>query len=120
MNLKWASDALDRLIEEANVCLRYLLFRASLIPLCLDQKSAGTLSDIPIDTRHISSKARKAKKGEHLRIRPGKRVTIHDFPRENGYQIQSPQIPPQPHLSRRTVTTTSYNPHSLFYRVMQT
>jgi len=62
MNLKWASDALDRLIEEAD-------------------KSAGTLSDIPIDTRHISSKVRKAKKGEHLRVRPGKRVTIRDFPR---------------------------------------
>lgn len=26
MNLKWASDALDRLIEEANVCLRYVPF----------------------------------------------------------------------------------------------
>ncbi|KAF9787238.1 mitochondrial ribosomal subunit protein-domain-containing protein [Thelephora terrestris] len=63
MNLKWASDALDRLIEEAN-------------------KSAGTLSDIPTDTRHISSKARKSKKGQHLRIRPGKRVTIRDFPQE--------------------------------------
>lgn len=63
MNLKWASDALDRLIEEAN-------------------KSSGTLLDIPIDTRHISSKARKAKRGEHLRIHPGKRVTIRDFPQE--------------------------------------
>lgn len=61
MNLKWASDALDRLVEEAN-------------------KSADTVSDIPVDTRHISSKARKARNGEHLRIRPGKRVTIRDFP----------------------------------------
>ena len=26
MNLKWASDALDRLIEEANVCLRFIPF----------------------------------------------------------------------------------------------
>ena len=26
MNLKWASDALDRLIEESNVCLRLSLF----------------------------------------------------------------------------------------------
>ena len=25
MNLKWASDALDRLVEEANVCLRSVL-----------------------------------------------------------------------------------------------
>jgi len=63
MNLKWASDALDRLVEESN-------------------KSVGTLSDIPVDTRHISSKARKERKGEHLRIRPGKRVTIRDFPQE--------------------------------------
>jgi len=63
MNLKWASDALDRLVEEAN-------------------NSASTLSDIPVDARYISSKARKAKGGEHLRVRPGKRITIHDFPRE--------------------------------------
>jgi small subunit ribosomal protein S35 len=26
MNLKWASDALDRLVEEANVCLRLSFF----------------------------------------------------------------------------------------------
>jgi len=63
MNLKWASDALDRLIGETN-------------------KLAGSLSDIPVDTRHIASKARKAKRGEHLRIRPGKRVTIRDFPQK--------------------------------------
>jgi len=63
MNLKWASDALDRLVEEA-------------------KESTDALSGIPVDARHVSSKARKAKKGEHLRIRPGKRVTIRDFPRE--------------------------------------
>lgn len=34
MNLKWASDALDRLIEEANVCLRLSLSLANLMDIC--------------------------------------------------------------------------------------
>jgi hypothetical protein len=38
MNLKWASDALDRLIEEANVYLRLsLVSERSLKPACLDR-----------------------------------------------------------------------------------
>ncbi|KIL70934.1 hypothetical protein M378DRAFT_155880 [Amanita muscaria Koide BX008] len=63
-NLKWASDTLDRLIVEAN---------------------AGTgdkFSDVPLDVRHVCAKARKAKKGEHLRDRVLNRPSILDFPKE--------------------------------------
>lgn len=63
MNLKWASDTLDKLLKEAN-----------------DAKD--TFSDIPLDTRHVDAKARKAKKGEHARSRGAKRPSIKDFPPE--------------------------------------
>ncbi|KAF7310834.1 MRP-S28 domain-containing protein [Mycena chlorophos] len=48
MNLKWASDTMDRLIEHAN-------------------NPKHNLKDVPIDLRHVYAKARKAKKGEHTR-----------------------------------------------------
>ncbi|KAK0478241.1 mitochondrial ribosomal subunit protein-domain-containing protein [Armillaria novae-zelandiae] len=63
MNLSWASDTLDRLIQEANVGI-------------------NKLDDVPLDLRHIYARARKAKKGEHLRGRIYARPTIHDFPKE--------------------------------------
>ncbi|KAH8120341.1 ribosomal protein S24/S35, mitochondrial, conserved domain-containing protein [Phellopilus nigrolimitatus] len=59
MNLKWISDVLDRLVAEANA----------------NSKKFG---NVPLDTRHIESKKRKAKKGE---IRGMPRPTIQDFPR---------------------------------------
>ncbi|KAG7099157.1 hypothetical protein E1B28_001028 [Marasmius oreades] len=62
-NLKWASDTLDKLIAEAN-------------------NLKESFNDIPIDVRHIYSKARKGKKGEHLRGRVYNRPTIRDFPNE--------------------------------------
>ncbi|KAL0071922.1 37S ribosomal protein S24, mitochondrial [Marasmius tenuissimus] len=62
-NLKWISDTLDKLIEEAN-------------------NSKEKFTDIPLDIRHIYAKARKDKKGEHLRGRIYGRPTIHDFPQE--------------------------------------
>jgi len=63
MNLKWASDTLDRLISEAD-------------------KSKETFLDVPLDTRHVEAKALKAKKGEHLRNRVGHRPTLKDFPKD--------------------------------------
>ncbi|EKM61242.1 uncharacterized protein PHACADRAFT_247724 [Phanerochaete carnosa HHB-10118-sp] len=62
MNLKWASDALDRLIAEAN-------------------STKDTFSDVPLDMRHLEARARKAKKGGHMR-RGGNRPSIKDFPQE--------------------------------------
>ncbi|ESK97989.1 mitochondrial ribosomal small subunit component [Moniliophthora roreri MCA 2997] len=62
-NLKWISDRLDIMIKEANT---------------LDE----TFKDVPLDIRHMYSKARKAKKGEHLRGRLFNRPTIRDFPQE--------------------------------------
>jgi len=43
---------------------------------------ADRMRNIPIDTRHIIAKARKGKKGDHLRGRLGDRASIYDFPRE--------------------------------------
>ncbi|KAF8898836.1 mitochondrial ribosomal subunit protein-domain-containing protein [Infundibulicybe gibba] len=63
MNLKWSSDALDRLVAEAN-------------------DHSDTFRNIPIDMRHIYSKARKAKGGDHLRDRIHNRPSILDFPKE--------------------------------------
>ncbi|KAK0464908.1 mitochondrial ribosomal subunit protein-domain-containing protein [Desarmillaria tabescens] len=62
MNLSWASDTLDRLIQEANERINSTMY--------------------PLDLRHIFARARKAKKGEHLRGRIYSRPTIHDFPKE--------------------------------------
>jgi len=62
MNLKWASDVLDRLIEEAN-------------------NAKDKFKGIPLDTRHVDAKIRKAKKGDHRRG-AGYRPSIRDFPRD--------------------------------------
>ncbi|EIN14127.1 hypothetical protein PUNSTDRAFT_58341 [Punctularia strigosozonata HHB-11173 SS5] len=63
MNLKWASDVLDRLVEEAN-------------------NEPEAVADIPQDTRHLDMKLRKAKKGEH-RVGPIRsRPSLRDFPNE--------------------------------------
>jgi small subunit ribosomal protein S35 len=63
-NLKWASDALDRLVAEAN------------------SPNGDKFRGVPVDMRHVYSKARKAKKGEHLRGRVLSRPSILDFPKE--------------------------------------
>ncbi|KAF8230647.1 hypothetical protein L208DRAFT_1280777 [Tricholoma matsutake] len=63
MNLKWASDTLDRLIVEAN-------------------NSKDTFHTVPLDLRHVYTKARKTKKGDHLRGRIFERPSILDFPKE--------------------------------------
>ncbi|KAG6862394.1 hypothetical protein C0995_011834 [Termitomyces sp. Mi166 len=62
MNLKWASDTLDRLILEAN-------------------RNPGTFKDVPVDLRHVRSKIEKAKRGDHLRGRLLNRPSIADFPK---------------------------------------
>ncbi|KAJ7293490.1 mitochondrial ribosomal subunit protein-domain-containing protein [Mycena rebaudengoi] len=69
MNLKWASDALDRLIAHANAS-----------PLSPNPKH--DLKDVPVDLRHVYAKARKAKKGDHTRSRVFSRPSILDFPIE--------------------------------------
>ncbi|KAI0734622.1 mitochondrial ribosomal subunit protein-domain-containing protein [Fomitopsis betulina] len=62
-NMKWASDALDRLLTEAN-------------------NTQDSFEDIPLDTRHIEAKKRKDKKGEHLYDRSRTKPTLRDFPKE--------------------------------------
>ncbi|THH06102.1 hypothetical protein EW145_g4317 [Phellinidium pouzarii] len=57
MNLKWISDVLDRLIAEANA-------------------SHDRFAKVPLDTRHIDAKKRKAKTGEKYR------PTLKEFPRQ--------------------------------------
>jgi small subunit ribosomal protein S35 len=75
MNLKWASDVLDRLVQEAN-------------------NAKDSMHDIPVDTRHLDAKARKAKKGEHLRSRVGHRPSLADFPHE-----WLPNLPGDQHIT---------------------
>ena len=41
-----------------------------------------TFSDIPVDTRHVEAKTRKAKKGGHILGRQQHRPSIRDFPKE--------------------------------------
>ncbi|EGO05226.1 hypothetical protein SERLA73DRAFT_44977 [Serpula lacrymans var. lacrymans S7.3] len=62
MNLKWISDVICRLVTEAN--------------------KSDKFTDVPVDTRHLEAKARKAKKGDHVRGRGNSRPTIRDFPQE--------------------------------------
>ncbi|EJD03944.1 uncharacterized protein FOMMEDRAFT_121316 [Fomitiporia mediterranea MF3/22] len=59
MNLKWISDVLDRLIDEANA-------------------TSATFKHVPLDTRYLEAKKRKAKKGEG---RSSYRTSLKDFPR---------------------------------------
>ncbi|KAF8647934.1 hypothetical protein AX16_006466 [Volvariella volvacea WC 439] len=63
-NLKWASDALDRLISEAN------------------NTAGDSFTNVPLDLRHVYARAEKAKKGEHLRGRTLNRPSVLDFPKE--------------------------------------
>ncbi len=53
--------------------------------------SSDKFRDVPLDLRHIFAKARKAKRGEHLRGRLYQRPTKHDFPQE-----WLPQLPEEP------------------------
>ncbi|KJA26060.1 hypothetical protein HYPSUDRAFT_133444 [Hypholoma sublateritium FD-334 SS-4] len=62
-NLKWASDTLDKLVASAN-------------------DVSDTFADLPLDMRHVVSKIRKDKKGDHYGGRAFQRPTIHDFPKE--------------------------------------
>lgn len=48
----------------------------------LPQNPKNKVADVPLDTRHLDAKARKAKKGEHVRGRGGIRPSIRDFPQE--------------------------------------
>ncbi|KAF9479697.1 hypothetical protein BDN70DRAFT_806631 [Pholiota conissans] len=62
-NLKWASDKLDKLVAIAN-------------------NPSDTFEDLPLDLRHVVSKIRKGKKGDHLGGRAFHRPSILDFPKE--------------------------------------
>lgn len=93
MNLKWASDTLDKLIAEANVSFARLLFFFEYLltrVAGLAQKEPQEFRDIPVDLRHVLAKTRKAKKGDHLQGQLFHRPSIRDFPKE-----WLPQPPPQ-------------------------
>ncbi|KAG9314291.1 mitochondrial ribosomal subunit protein-domain-containing protein [Chiua virens] len=62
MNLKWISDTIDGLVSTAS-----------------DGKSTE-YQDLPVDTRHIEAKVKKAKKGDHARGRTT-RPSLRDFPK---------------------------------------
>lgn len=82
MNLKWVSDRLDDLINEAN-------------------NDGDSFKDIPIDRRHFEAKAQKAKKGKLKRdiaggaARYASPPSIRDFPKSwLPRPSEKPQIPP--------------------------
>jgi small subunit ribosomal protein S35 len=87
MNLKWVSDRLDDLINEANVChvLAYLF--AFALRVGVSQNDSDRFKDIPIDRRHLEAKAAKAKKGKLKRDIAGgigrydSPPSIKDFPK---------------------------------------
>jgi len=65
MNLKWVSDRLDELINEANVCHVPLFYIYSRLPYERGSQNDGDrFKDIPVDRRHLEAKAAKAKKGK--------------------------------------------------------
>jgi small subunit ribosomal protein S35 len=63
MNLKWASDVLDRLIAEADVGAVFLHLCSADVYV-LSQSTDDRFKDIPYDMRHLEAKAKKAKKGK--------------------------------------------------------
>ncbi|KAI8980734.1 mitochondrial ribosomal subunit protein-domain-containing protein [Trametes punicea] len=79
MNLKWASDTLDRLLAAAN-------------------DLSETFSDIPVDTRHIEARTRKAKKGGHIYGKQTHRPSLKDFPKE-WLPVPKPQAVAEPGAS---------------------
>jgi small subunit ribosomal protein S35 len=80
MNLKWASDALDRLITEANdvssTTTRFTTCHSNYF------QTADSFADIPLDTSHIDARARKSGKGDVYSGRAGLRPSLRDFPKE--------------------------------------
>lgn len=78
MNLKWVSDTLDKIVLEANVQSFYLtLIQKSSDQFVFSQSLGDKFNNVPLDTRHLDARRRKAKTGEH---RNGKRPTLNDFP----------------------------------------
>ncbi|KIL00247.1 hypothetical protein PAXRUDRAFT_821862 [Paxillus rubicundulus Ve08.2h10] len=63
MNLKWISDTIDKLVAEAN------------------DETSSCYQDLPLDTRHVEAKVKKAKKGDHARGKTS-RPSLKDFPKE--------------------------------------
>ncbi|KIJ68544.1 hypothetical protein HYDPIDRAFT_81794 [Hydnomerulius pinastri MD-312] len=80
MNLKWISDTIDKLVAEAN-----------------DESSR--YQDLPLDTRHIEAKIKKAKKGDHTRGRASQ-PSLKDFPKEWLPQVQVPATDVKPSASQ--------------------
>lgn len=81
MNLKWASDTLDRLLAAANVRTAYHTNIYTTHVLFM-QDTRETFADIPLDTRHIEARIRKAKKGGHIYGQQTHRPSLKDFPKE--------------------------------------
>jgi small subunit ribosomal protein S35 len=100
MNLKWVSDRLDDLINEANVRSFFfpLNFELWLTGGSLTQKDDDRFKDIPIDWRHLEARAEKAKKGKLKRDIAGgagryvSPPSIRDFPKS---WLPSPSDKPQ-------------------------
>lgn len=58
--------------------------------MLLQDEKATRYQDLPVDTRHIEAKVKKAKKGDHARRRTT-RPSLKDFPKEWLPQLPLPQ-----------------------------
>ena len=88
MNLKWVSDRLDDLVNEANVRSFFSIkSRICWLTRGSMQNDKDCFKDIPIDQRHLEAKAEKAKKGKLKRdiaggtARHASPPSIRDFPK---------------------------------------
>lgn len=79
MNLKWCSDTIDKLIEEANVSKKIKIGGNERVAIssCLDtfKSEPEKMKDVPLDFRHIT--VREAKRNGFARR---KAPSIQDFP----------------------------------------
>jgi small subunit ribosomal protein S35 len=86
MNLKWVSDRLDDLINEANVRFSLLLFPSDSLTLG-SQNESDRFKDILVDRRHLEARLAKAKSGKLKRDIAGgvgrysSPPSIKDFPK---------------------------------------
>lgn len=108
MNLKWVSDRVDDLINEANVRFIFslisnpnLAYHASPRLFFFMQNDGDSFKDVPIDRRHLEAKAEKAKKGKLKRDIAGGAAryvsppSIRDFPKSWLPRLsEKPQTPP--------------------------
>ena len=108
MNLKWVSDRLDDLINEANVRVSSILIFPDYSLTSGSQNESDSFKDIPVDRRHLEARLAKAKSGKLKRDLAGgvgrysSPPSIKDFP-----ESWLPRPSNGSHIPATTKTTAS-------------